>query len=192
MVWRAGAELAAIYVSTDTDRTGGRPNALYFITSRDGGRAWSTPREIDAAGHDQIFDPRMRQDDAGRLHVVWRSASGHLTHAASSDRGATWARSPSARIPGVPNNLHIIVDRCGALHAMLESHGNHEVHLVYMRFANERWSMPVSLAGTDMSLFPSFGYAAAQDVIAAWSTLVPAGTARDTSKAGLRTSTLLP
>ena len=81
--------------------------------SEDGGRTWerSANIEIDRTENKDagIIQPTLWQDDAGVVHALLRSNTGHIYKSASADVGKTWSPAEKTDLPN--NNCGIDVVR---------------------------------------------------------------------------------
>ena len=105
------------------------PNALWVVTSRDGGRTLSAPIRVSGP---LAFQVRLAADPsrAGRVYLSWMQSSdvgtlgfdgpGRIVSARSDDGGATWSRPVRVSPPARPRAVAPapVVGRDGALYVL--------------------------------------------------------------------------
>ena len=105
------------------------PNALWVVTSRDGGRTLSTPIRVSGP---LGFQVRLATDPsrAGRVHLTWMQSSdvgtlgfdgpGRIVSVRSDDGAATWSRPVPVSPPARPRAVAPapVVGRDGALYVL--------------------------------------------------------------------------
>lgn len=155
------AHLAAIvYVAGgDALSAANNENAEVILrTSADGGETWGPPRRLAQPGEVPAFEPRVLIARDGTIHVLWRQdasasaiSAGRMWHVASRDKGVSWFGRASVALPQVPMRARAVVDFCGVVHLITESHGGGEVHLAYAQWRNGAWTTPALLFPDAMS-----------------------------------------
>ncbi|MGH2535764.1 MAG: exo-alpha-sialidase [Candidatus Promineifilaceae bacterium] len=88
--------------------------AVYYSRSADGGRSWSQPEEVAAAGWSALLAPA-----GGGLHRLWLDAEGALFHQGSADGGQSWS-APAQVTAAAGAHAHpaVVADSAGRLHLL--------------------------------------------------------------------------
>lgn len=174
---RTSGEAAIVYVGSGNVQSGTSSGngAVLLRLSSDGGETWGPPRQIAQPGEVPAFEPRVLLARDGALHVLWRQdasasvmSAGRMWHAASRDNGASWYGRTSVALPQVPMRARAVVDFCGVVHLVTESHGEGAVHLVYAQWRNGAWTAPVVLFQGTSSTHPALALGCDGTVYLAW------------------------
>ncbi len=154
-----------IYLSALGPDANGATAAPRLVTTRsdDGGRTW-TP-VVDAQGDgDRVREPAQPAvGPDGGVYVAWHSTAGatanHVVVARSTDRGATWTRSPAGDVPetgGFPSLM--VAGRAGTVDLVYAgSHdGRSDISFQQSGDGASTWSTPVRVSddapGTEPAL----------------------------------------
>jgi len=100
----------------------GSQNAVFSMRSSDKGDTWTSPARID--GKEDAAHLVSAFGTGDRINVAWLSSKGNyevIRRASSQDEGHTWQVHADMELEGMVNNMTVLQDRCGQLHAFVES-----------------------------------------------------------------------
>jgi hypothetical protein len=152
----SGAFRAILFVAAGAS---GPQLALRMVTSRDGGKTWSSPRRVGAgSGSSSPYNPVVYVDGATKIDAFWREDRGPnvaIRHVQSRDDGLTWESTPDLLIGGPIGGERYTRDACGSVHLVFESVAM-GVPQIWHAVWKTGWSDPrvisKSLTGTHASL----------------------------------------
>jgi hypothetical protein len=120
------------------------PLGAFYSRSIDGGRTWSSPREM-AGLNRGLITVATRGDD--EVHVAWSAvvAIGDRDHAWSGDGGETWSapeRISTQIRGGWTGPSAIAFDNAGALHVVTSVDGQPGERILQITRTGSQWSEP--------------------------------------------------
>ena len=90
-----------LYITWDESGTGERPAGIWFATSKDGGRTWSTPTKVNSGPNTAIW-PWLAVGDEGRVGLGWLEADVALPeHDAETPGDHGWRIRAAATTTGL-------------------------------------------------------------------------------------------
>jgi hypothetical protein len=169
-------QLTIAYVAGRRDSAGSYPSTVFVVRSTDRGETWGPHHVVTNVSQSPAYEPKVIIDASGTLHLVWmRHRPNDITpeavwHAESVDGGATWSNFSSLPVSGLVARSHAVMDRCGVIHYVVESHRDGSVELAYARLLDGRWSgWQWPFEGT-IGAMASMKYDGRDRVLLAWET----------------------
>lgn len=166
-------------LADSTDRPGGKPNAVYYARSDDGGLSWSGPEEAFASGSDVLFAPprSLAFDESGNVHLVLSSREsssepGYVRHLKRTASG--WSQ-PAAVVIGATPDVAATEDgrlliAYIAADASEETRDRNSVFFVSSSDGGRSWNEPVLVhrSGFDQPAYSPLIESTNGHLLAAW------------------------